>query len=174
MCEEKWIIRLRAASGSGSPPRMRGKVVERIHSLVLRGITPAYAGKSQIPEMHASRTRDHPRVCGEKPPILPVQALRVGSPPRMRGKAAYTAGSGSPRRITPAYAGKSIRCRFCVRAIEDHPRVCGEKPLRSAEQMLPEGSPPRMRGKAQPSADEVIARRITPAYAGKSHHAPRS
>ena len=29
--------------------------------------------------------------------------------------------------ITPAYAGKSVWCRFYIRAVEDHPRVCGEK-----------------------------------------------
>ena len=52
----------------------------------ITGITPAYAGKSlTLPEIE-TKTRDHPRVCGEKYVALCFIAIILGSPPRMRGK----------------------------------------------------------------------------------------
>ena len=35
----------------GSPPRMRGKVYGATGEVLMRGITPAYAGKSVMPNM---------------------------------------------------------------------------------------------------------------------------
>ena len=65
---------------------MRGKVPDRAEKFPDPGITPAYAGKSTkvVPEMDA--WRDHPRLCGEKPLVLQLDAVTVGSPPPMRGK----------------------------------------------------------------------------------------
>ena len=72
----------------------------------------------------------------------------AGSPPPMRGKAWFMNSSPFSNRITPAYAGKSF-CRSDMRICpKDHPRLCGEKDCRSA--------------------DNVKRIRITPAYAGKS------
>ena len=53
------------------------------------------------------------------------------------------------------------------RCIWDHPRVCGEKSTRHILMAHATGSPPRMRGKAEPEAAPRPALRITPAYAGK-------
>ena len=50
----------------GSPPRMRGKGVNVITPLYHVGITPAYAGKSNVSSVYEVFVRDHPRVCGEK------------------------------------------------------------------------------------------------------------
>ena len=50
----------------GSPPHMRGKVMKSWISSTLRGITPAYAGKSCPCPWFRRRCRDHPRICGEK------------------------------------------------------------------------------------------------------------
>ena len=70
-------------------------------------------------------------------------------------------------RITPAYAGKSGFFLLDQCVIEDHPRMCGEKPDSRNTLQLSPGSPPRMRGKD--SAPQVYHRQggITPAYAGK-------
>ena len=69
-----------------------------------------------------------PRVCGEKKSSLMVEVRLTGSPPRMRGKAIAIHVESGNRRITPAYAGKSLRlCRSRCTSW-DHPRVCGEKP----------------------------------------------
>ena len=70
-------------------------------------ITPAYAGKSFPAGCPRSRSRDHPRVCGEKPRRPPAAAVGIGSPPRMRGKEDKKEPLCGSFGITPAYAGKS-------------------------------------------------------------------
>ena len=50
----------------------------------------------------------------------------------MRGK--VTAGSPlvNDIGITPAYAGKSSDTRYHHQGVRDHPRLCGEKEMRTA------------------------------------------
>ena len=50
---------------------------------------------------------------------------------------------------------------------EDHPRVCGEKARTLIVQNEPQGSPPRMRGKALTDPCIALCHGITPACAGK-------
>ena len=52
----------------------------------------------------------------------------LGSPPPMRGKAHGTEKIDTDLGITPAYAGKSTKPTSNMYAIQDHPRLCGEKP----------------------------------------------
>ena len=66
---------------------MRGKVFDLECSFNQIGITPAYAGKRFAFIVSASRSRDHPRLCGEKANILMPIMNNLGSPPPMRGKA---------------------------------------------------------------------------------------
>ena len=74
--------------------------------------------------------------------------------------------------MPPACAGKSaLRQRLPV-AVEDHPRVCGEKFGQHLGQLCVLGSPPRMRGKESYADECDIKSRITPAYAGKSSPHP--
>ena len=70
----------------GSPPRMRGKGTQFLSNLRCVGITPACAGKSLVRELLLIVSRDHPRVCGEKPMPHSFVNHSTGSPPRMRGK----------------------------------------------------------------------------------------
>ena len=91
----------------GSPPRMRGKVSALALAHAQIGITPAYAGKRFSATSRGGKIGDHPRVCGEKCPELFKLPLRLGSPPRMRGKGPVSRASSFLRGITPAYAGKS-------------------------------------------------------------------
>ena len=51
----------------------------------------------------------------------------------------------------------------------DHPRVCGEKPIRWTASAARRGSPPRVRGEAVLEAGHVPGARITPACAGRRH-----
>ena len=111
----------------GSPPRMRGKVAAAVPALFLRGITPACAGKSLLNTDNTTAARDHPRVCGEKPPSCPEMSTNEGSPPRMRGKVLKLQNALKKFRITPAYAGKRPRTLLAGSSSRDHPRVCGEK-----------------------------------------------
>ena len=148
LCGEKFLIPRIAASQLGSPPPMRGKVSVSSFSIGSSRITPAYAGKSHDRRRSGCRSRDHPRLCGEKGSYEGGEAIGLGSPPPMRGKGSECSHNHPSQRITPAYAGKSSRfgCGFLRRW--DHPRLCGEK--------LP------AEGK------NVDTERITPAYAGKS------
>ena len=86
----------------------------------------------------------------------------------MRGKAGTESSTPTSARITPAYAGKSdCRCEGGA-VMGDHPRVCGEKLPGPIIMALGAGSPPRMRGKDATMSEQERAKRITPAYAGKS------
>ena len=66
VCGEKSIAYLGDFFNPGSPPRMRGKGAVTICCVIHYGITPAYAGKSLTIQKMTTRSRDHPRVCGEK------------------------------------------------------------------------------------------------------------
>ena len=113
----------------GSPPRRRGK--ERSTALVgtPTRITPALAGKSYVFGPFRPGSWDHPRVGGEKRFVRNRTQLRlggekrrltradsapVGSPPRGRGKGRLYGTLQRRHRITPAWAGKSLRLKFSV------------------------------------------------------------
>ena len=152
----------------GSPPRMRGKAFQTRPGRETHGITPAYAGKRCSRWLHRAADKDHPRICGEKSAVPLATPVRVGSPPRMRGKAGCTAADGNAEGITPAYAGKRRQQPSTSCDRQDHPRVCGEKFPNIHVPVCRSGSSPHMRGKDCGVADMVLPVRITPAYAGKS------
>ena len=147
---------------------MRGKVVSAAQQKIPDRITPAYAGKSCTAVPPALSSRDHPRLCGEKEYLTIGLVEDMGSPPPMRGKARQSAAAALSGRITPAYAGKSMLSLQSLHNWWDHPRLCGEKSKRFETFLLPAGSPPPMRGKADSYCISQISQRITPAYAGKS------
>ena len=147
---------------------MRGKAKPANIVQSWEGITPAYAGKSKRSEDAATFQWDHPRLCGEKLAFLFPNESILGSPPPMRGKGILEPVQMFPRRITPAYAGKSLAVGVLWIHNEDHPRLCGEKSacMRAILQWI--GSPPPMRGKDEIPMYSIAFFRITPAYAGKS------
>ena len=146
---------------------MRGKVKQGFQNKNIGGITPAYAGKRPLHFHRIPPGKDHPRVCGEKRPELFKLPLRLGSPPRMRGKVPAYQVPNPNARITPAYAGKSaLSCSSCPCGW-DHPRVCGEKCLPIRCLTPTPGSPPRVRGKGVWNLTVVLFTGITPACAGK-------
>ena len=127
VCGEKKGLCAADEPRQGSPPRVRGKGGVLTGRVGAQRITPACAGKSK-PRRHGSPSAgDHPRVCGEKSYRSRYSGSRMGSPPRVRGKEGYTAESGNSGGITPACAGKSRLSRAARSAVQDHPRVCGEK-----------------------------------------------
>ena len=128
---------------------MRGKAIDFSFGVVEDRITPAYAGKRICRRCTHAGMRDHPRLCGEKVPKVPLMLVNIGSPPPMRGKAdaskvSMYAAEGSP----PPMRGK-----------DRHVKILG----------YVEGITPAYAGK---SYDEGTATKdkvgITPAYAGKS------
>ena len=87
----------------------------------------------------------------------------------MRGKDTSAASVMPSWGITPAYAGKSTDGLDRLQANLDHPRLCGEKPVKCSLKNPVTGSPPPMRGKVLESLDSGIPVGITPAYAGKRY-----
>ena len=134
----------------------------------LHGITPAWAGKSKISRLPRQRHRDHPRVGGEKDAFSSSKEIVQGSPPRGRGKVLLLIAGNPQKGITPAWAGKSFYQNGGRAGRWDHPRVGGEKCYDVVPRFGGVGSPPRGRGKATVALKARIAKRITPAWAGKS------
>ena len=165
---EKVLQAARTEPYRGSPPRGRGKGSVGASVTTAGRITPAWAGKRLLQTRDRDSSRDHPRVGGEKLLHEPPDEIRLGSPPRGRGKVRLSFLAQRPARITPAWAGKSLRSRSYASKEKDHPRVGGEKPLYHILQTLCWGSPPRGRGKGVIIVCEVCCRGITPAWAGKS------
>ena len=146
------------------------------------GITPACAGKSWLRKRAPSTVWDHPRVCGEKrfasasldaymcgekAGAVAITPFTSGSSPRVRGKGLQAQAGRLQGRITPACAGKRQgRAQFWWPAW-DHPRMCGEKALKSWLMSGDVGSPPRVRGKVSVRAAWRPYHGITPACAGK-------
>ena len=120
----------------------------------IRGITPAYAGKS-------ARATSLP-------------SWPMGSPPHMRGKGNSLGFSGVIVGITPAYAGKSTMEYLSSPVERDHPRICGEKENLLHQEEDGAGSPPHMRGKGWLAYCTKLGLGITPAYAGKRLKRSRS
>ena len=168
MCGEKGGFQRQFQHGGGSPPRMRGKEVTEEDQYSFAGITPACAGKRLSCSRSAPDGRDHPRVCGEKIRVASPRITQRGSPPRVRGKVPRLCKDLERMGITPACAGKSAGVALRACAVGDHPRVCGEKVYHKPRGFSMQGSPPRMRGKADQLPGGFWDAGITPAYAGKS------
>ena len=71
------------------------------------GITPAYAGKTEISGLEELEREDHPRLRGENFNFLSLDLNRQGSPPPTRGKPELVGAGKETGGITPAYAGKT-------------------------------------------------------------------
>ena len=91
----------------GSSPRMRGAQGPKNGRRKPPGIIPAYAGSTPRTSSSASRTGDHPRVCGEHVVSFRSHPRRVGSSPRMRGALLARESPRVQAGIIPAYAGST-------------------------------------------------------------------
>ena len=147
---------------------MRGEPVAGVPGGVPVGITPAYAGRTAGVQGFVTSVTDHPRVCGENSSACSMPIDVRGSPPRMRGEQPIHHRGDNVVRITPAYAGRTLRDVPQRCAGEDHPRVCGENPGWCLRLMPRLGSPPRMRGEHLIIRETTQAVGITPAYAGRT------
>ena len=147
VCGEKDTWSFSSSPRTGSPPRVRGKVITYQLTPERSGITPACAGKRNSQHTTFTSERDHPRVCGEKGGPHRAGHPPRGSPPRVRGKAEWENLIGSDVRITPACAGKRKSHSKHKKHHRDHPRVCGEKTMKEVREVWQLGSPPRVRGK---------------------------
>ena len=146
-CGENYKYTPESTVATGSPPRVRGKLGHS-ESMDTEGrITPARAGKTYSTPPSTSKSKDHPRACGENMWCSTRTRLERGSPPRVRGKHTRMSCKRASVRITPARAGKTSARQGAVRPYWDHPRACGENPSRTSRKACSWGSPPRVRGK---------------------------
>ena len=106
-CGENECPLLKSRGQLGSPPRMRGKLEIYVLRKTHCRITPADAGKTLSLRLTPSAFQDHPRGCGENRHFDAGFAVKIGSPPRMRGKLSFPFSMRRFSRITPADAGKT-------------------------------------------------------------------
>ena len=109
VCGEHPPYRSARTETLGSSPRMRGTHYDGDVVHACSGIIPAYAGNTSQPQAYSTRSRDHPRVCGEHYGRYSLPTASVGSSPRMRGTPAASALDLSHLGIIPAYAGNTLR-----------------------------------------------------------------
>ena len=86
--------------------------------------------------------KDHPRM--RKDLNRRIACARVDHP-RVCEKDCITSLFCGSRRITPAYAGKTLMFFSAKSRIQDHPRVCGKDIVCTPTILFLVGSPPRMR-----------------------------
>ena len=153
---------------TGSPPHTRGKASAFCFFWMCFRITPAYTGKRRSFDRPCNLREDHPRIHVEKKSKKYGQSVYIGSPPHTRGKVAVYCCQDMRHRITPAYTGKSFRSIALFIIVKDHPRIHGEKKLKTGCGSQKLGSPPHTRGKVEFLCVFFKVLRITPAYTGKS------
>ena len=112
------------------------------------GLIPAWAGKTTPPPHHEEVAR--------------------GSSPRGRGKPMSRNENVGGGRLIPAWAGKTSGGPRSGRAAPAHPRVGGENQQGVKVIREDEGSSPRGRGKLEDADTPREARRLIPAWAGKT------
>ena len=169
LCGEEDQSLLTTSSPTGSPPRVRGEVSLSLSTYPRPGITPACAGRSVRGVRGVRSSADHPRVCGEELEVDYPERMSAGSPPRVRGGDKWANPCADCRGITPACAGRRVIAPSMLSRCRDHPRVCGEERSLHRPALLAHGSPPRVRGGAVRVLPSGMAKRITPACAGRSN-----
>ena len=165
-CGEQRTDASKSRTASGSSPRVRGAADATAHGPGIVGIIPARAGSRSTRKQTRDRSRDHPRACGEQSSSDAMTLVGWGSSPRVRGAALFVLRSRGCDRIIPARAGSSAPSVLPGRSCPDHPRACGEQPLKAMEKLKVLGSSPRVRGAGRHRIPAALADRIIPARAG--------
>ena len=107
MCGEHRGCAVRSSSWKGSSPHVRGAQDRRASRPARPGIIPACAGSTSSTRLRVQPRRDHPRMCGEHPPMMPAIPLRLGSSPHVRGAPRGAEERTANRGIIPACAGST-------------------------------------------------------------------
>ena len=147
MCGKNPFPALSLFPTSGSPPRVREKLITHLLNAVRLRITPACAGKTLPWSASGLLPGDHPRVCGKNFIVCCFSKSALGSPPRVREKLKQLLQKRLLIRITPACAGKTVRRQCLTHKLQDHPRVCGKNFFYNRWLWFLLGSPPRVREK---------------------------
>ena len=156
------------ATRTGSSPRKRGTVSDRVEWRAFGRFIPAQAGNSPWSRKTAGGPSVHPRASGEQGRVVECCRCKTGSSPRKRG-------TGMPRllrklkvRFIPAQAGNSRGARGEGHRSAVHPRASGEQGVMNAKFVVASGSSPRKRGTVRAANLPDLDRRFIPAQAGNS------
>ena len=152
----------------GSSPRGRGKRPKQRTQFLVLGLIPAWAGKTLTRPPTTRTRRAHPRVGGENASCSGLMPNAAGSSPRGRGKLDGRPGDRWHQGLIPAWAGKTLSGNTGHQEAAAHPRVGGENRSRSSTSRRYGGSSPRGRGKRQRTPRVGLAKRLIPAWAGKT------
>ena len=166
VCGEQATLRPVAGDFMGSSPRVRGAALAVVDLPRGHGIIPACAGSRCLGQPALARSWDHPRVCGEQPPLGAPHVIPMGSSPRVRGAVMQCLTSHGVPRIIPACAGSSCAPTAAPSYTRDHPRVCGEQARPNQPPHNGTGSSPRVRGAGFIATKDCTTEGIIPACAG--------
>ena len=150
----------------GSPPLTRELLCFCPMNILRHRITPAYAGTTLHYEGPYARYQDHPRLRGNYYLCILFFSRCITDHPRLRGnylgmKSSLRNSRGSPPltrelreqlqpnlnrfRITPAYAGTTLKAKIMKILEQDHPRLRGNYLLKLIFKSPEVGSPPLTR-----------------------------
>ena len=152
----------------GSSPRGRGKRVNGVRHVLIRGLIPAWAGKTGKDFPGSSPAPAHPRAGGENRLTWTGRTLAPGSSPRGRGKLIMTKIKRFACRLIPARAGKTCHSGFPLCSYSAHPRAGGENWVVGAFPCCQAGSSQRGRGKRTLAMTGRSVAGLIPARAGKT------
>ena len=152
----------------GSSPRARGTPEQACAGAGPRRVIPACAGNTGTVCSASADRPGHPRVRGEHSKSASRSETEDGSSPRARGTPTPKPLRTGTRRVIPACAGNTARCKCPSPTATGHPRVRGEHCSRSGQSLVGSGSSPRARGTHHAAQVVDIARRVIPACAGNT------
>ena len=154
---------------TGSSPHVRGAQSKRWRAHGSYRIIPACAGSTPRAGVRGSRSRDHPRMCGEHAWESEQKRDEWGSSPHVRGALDASGHVIHKPGIIPACAGSTTRPFRARRLTRDHPRMCGEHRGKRRRPRGGEGSSPHVRGAQMEKGGGQIALGIIPACAGSTN-----
>ncbi len=143
----------------GPPPHARGPRVDVRPDPHADGTTPR-------PGTPASRSRDHPRTCGDHGIKAVWDKVAGGPPPHARGPHAADPAGSSWRGTTPARAGTTMSSPRTTSPTGDHPRTRGDHRRLRRRSGGWRGPPPHARGPLRIGGGARRSRGTTPARAG--------
>ena len=125
-CGENRRRRAHSAMPIGPPPRVWGKLHNKLYARRHIRSTPTRVGKTNGRAKCRATTKVHPHACGENPKKVQCYATCVGPPPRVWGKLQRVVIFMRPLRSTPTRVGKTIHSAVSNSDPTVHPHACGE------------------------------------------------
>ena len=125
-CGEDLMAEVCRDVGRGTPPRVRRRHDHGRDPGANSRNTSARAEKTALSSPTTCWSREHLRACGEDASGLPLVALFLGTPPRVRRRRGERGWLGGLEGNTSARAEKTLGCLLLHRRGPEHLRACGE------------------------------------------------